>query len=520
VTSLLLHESLAATAARRGEASAVVMGDERLSFGELEALSNQLADALLEAGCRPGDRVCLLAPKAPATIAAMLAVLKAGCAYVPVDITAPAARTARMLRLAAPAAAFVMPEAETLLSELRRCSALPDELGAITPADAPGRPDRPHPTRQAPSDPAHILFTSGSTGEPKGVVVTHASVTAFLDWAVPYFGIAPGDRVSGHPPLHFDLSTFDVHATIRAGAELHLVPPATILPGQLAAYIERSELVQLFCVPSALSYMLRHGALPPDGFPALRRILWCGEVLPTPILREWMARHPGASFTNLYGPTEATIASSYHPVESAPDRQTPIPIGTACAGEELFVIGDDGAPLPDGELGELCIGGSGISPGYWRNPEASALAFVSDPRPGRARKRVYRTGDLARRDRAGVFHFAGRRDTQIKSRGYRIELGEIEAAVGALPAIAECAVVGIGTDRFDGIAICCAIAVTNGHAPAPAELGSQLRDVLPAYMLPGRWKLVGGLPRNANGKTDRRAVQELFAADASSDPAR
>jgi amino acid adenylation domain-containing protein len=520
VRPALLQEYVATTAAQRGEAIAVAMGDERLTYSELEALSNQLADALVEAGCRPGDRVCLLAPKAPATIAAMLGVLKAGCAYVPVDTSAPPARTARMLRLAEPAAAFAMPEAEALLAELRRCSALPDALSAITPADAAGRPDRPHRVLQAPSDPAHILFTSGSTGDPKGVVVTHASVTAFVDWAVPYFGIAAGDRLSGLPPLHFDLSTFDVYAAMRAGAELHLVPPGTILPGQLAQYIERSEVVQLFCVPSMLAYILGHGALPEDGFPALRRILWCGEVLLTSVLREWMARHPRATFTNLYGPTEATIASSYHAVDSMPDERTPIPIGTACAGEELFVISDDGKPLPDGELGELCIAGVGLSPGYWRNPDATALAFVCDPRPGRVGERVYRTGDLARRDPAGTFHFLGRRDTQIKSRGYRIELGEIERAVGALPAIAECAVVAIGTNRFEGVTICCAIAVSNGDQPLPAALRSQLRDVLPAYMLPGRWKLLDSLPKNGSGKIDRRAVEHLFAGATGSELSR
>jgi non-ribosomal peptide synthetase component F len=214
-----------------------VFGDERVTFAELEALSNQLADALIDAGCSPGDRVCLLAPKAPVTIAAMLGTLKAGCAYVPLDPASPSPRSARIVEATEPAAVFLAPEAEPLAAELRGVGALGDSVATVTAADAGGRSDRPHPRRAAPGDPAHILFTSGSTGRPKGVVVTHASVSRFVEWAVAYFGIAPGERLSALPPLHFDLSTFDLYGAIRAGAELHLPPVSPILPGQLARYI-------------------------------------------------------------------------------------------------------------------------------------------------------------------------------------------------------------------------------------------------------------------------------------------
>jgi amino acid adenylation domain-containing protein len=383
------------------------------------------------------------------------------------------------------------------------CAFGPQHVAAQS-ADAPSRIG-------APDDAAHLLFTSGSTGDPKGVVITHAAVCAFVEWAVRYFGTRPGDRISGHPPLHFDLSTFDIYATFRAGAELHLVPPSTLLPRQLADFIVARELTQWFCVPSTMTYMVKGGAVPDHGFPTLERVIWCGEVLPTPVLVYWMTRARQARFTNLYGPTEATIASSYYTVPGIPqDEAEPIPIGSACDGEELVVLNERREAVPHGESGELYIGGAGLSPGYWRDEEKTRAAFVSDPRPGRGGGRLYRTGDLARVGSHGLHYFLGRSDSQIKSRGYRIELGEIEAALNPMPELAECAVVGVESDGFEGTLICCAFAPVGAATVKPATLRRALSATLPAYMLPSRWMSMEALPKNVNGKIDRRRLRELF----------
>ena len=239
---------------------------------------------------------------------------------------------------------------------------------------------------------AHILFTSGSTGVPKGVVIEHRNVTAFLDWASAHFQPRASDRISGHPPLHFDLSTFDIYGTLGAGAELHLVPAAAnVHPRSLAAFIRDAELTQWFSVPSVLTYLAKFDVVAQDDFPALERLLWCGEVLPTPVLAHWMDRLPHVRFTNLYGPTEATIASSFHDVPERPaDEREPVPIGVACDGEELLVLDEE-----DGDRARSAIArGAGLSPGYWRDEEKTAQAFVADPRGGGGR--VYRTGDLGR----------------------------------------------------------------------------------------------------------------------------
>ena len=233
--------------------------------------------------------------------------------------------------------------------------------------------------------------------QPKGVVISHRNVASFLEWAVAYFGIDGSDRLSGHAPFHFDLSTFDVYGALTTGSELHLVPPELgLMPRDLAALIDREQLTQWFSVPSVLSYMANFDAVPDGGFASLRRVIWCGDVLPTPVLKHWMDRIAHVQYTNLYGPTETTIASSYYMVTTPPEDETkPIPIGVACAGEELLVLDDKLQPVPPEATGDLYIGGSGLSSGYWRDDAKTHAAFIADPRSPHGDRRLYRTGDRA-----------------------------------------------------------------------------------------------------------------------------
>ena len=520
---------------RRPDATALVDGDQAVTYQTLERRSNQMARLLLEGGCEPGDRVGLLLPKSSDAIIAMLGVLKAGGLYVPVDPESPTARIEKILTAAECRYVFAGKSATSLLNNMMRTMAAEarpglvwmDETptdGGITPrfgkADAAALNDEPLPAALQPKGgPAHLLFTSGSTGAPKGVIVTHANVVAFVDWARGYFDMNESDRVSCHSPLHFDLSTFDLYGAFAVGAEVHLVPPKlNLFPKGLIGFMRERRLTQWFSVPSVLTYLARFDAVGEGDFPEMKRLLWCGEVFPTPSLIYWMQKLPHVTFTNLYGPTEATIASSYYTVPVLPsDPNESVPIGEACGGEEMLILGDDLNPLPKGKTGDIYIAGAGVTDGYWRDKAKTKAAFR--PRSDRADEsddRMYRTGDLGYLGDDDQIHFVGRADSQIKSRGHRIELGEIETALNSLPEIGQVAVVAIKVE-FGSYNICCAFAPAGNHDPTPQEIKPRLAALVPRYMLPVSWKKMITMPRNANGKVDRVTLTSMFQGEQADD---
>lgn len=472
--------------------------------------------------------MCLLMPKTPPAIVSILGILKADCTYVPIDPQSPAPRIRKIVDQCEPRVILGAGSVGTLLEEVLNLDGSPDTLAvgwlgpdklqsdrvkvAFTQADYENYPDTPLTYANTSDDPAYIMFTSGSTGVPKGVVITHANVSHYLQWAVRYFGLTSSDKMSAHPPLHFDLSVMDIFGSLGVGAELHLVPyEINLLPNKVADFIRSSELTHWFSVPSLLNYMAKFDVVKEQDFPTVKRILWCGEVFPTPSLSYWMKRLPHVSFTNLYGPTEATIASSYYTVPSCPgDGTSPIPIGKACEGEELLVLNEALLPVPAGEIGSLYIRGVGLSPGYWRDQEKTQKAFIRNPSSNDSNDRLYKTGDLARVGDDGLVYFHGRADTQIKSRGYRIELGEIESAFHAMTMLQECAVVAIEAAGFEGVTICCAYVPADGSEVTPLVLRKALGNLLPQYMIPSQFLAFERLPKNASGKIDRPKLRDEF----------
>jgi amino acid adenylation domain-containing protein len=500
------------------------MNGAQINYAALEEASNQLARQLRAAGCDRGDRVCFLTPKSPAAIISELGILKADCVYVPLDPSSPAPRLARIVAACEPRCVLIAGSMARLLRETLAESSLSAApvIGSLD-TEAPLTPDleigfsrsdltafsgEPLDYRNRGDDTAHILFTAGATGAPKGVQITHNNAMRFIEWAARYFGASWEDRHSSHPPLHFDLSTFDIYGTLGAGAQLHLVPAElNLLPNRIADFIRRHELTQWLSAPSLLNYMARQDVVAQDDFPALKRLLWCGEDFPTLALRRWVKLLPHVTFTNLYGPTEATVASSYYTVPACPPQDdAPIPIGKPCDGEKLLVLDDNLQPAPTGEIGGLFIGGVGLSLGYWRDEQKTSEVFLETASYGR----IYKTGDLAKVGEDGQIYFLGRDDSQIESRGYRIELGEIETALNALGLLRECAVVAVNTDGFEGAAICCAYAPLPGAGGNPTTLRQALRRVLPSYMLPAHWLCFKRLPQNGNGRIDRRLIRERF----------
>lgn len=530
----LLQHRVTAQAQRRPEATALVWKDQRMSYGELEDTSNRLASLLVDARCDPGERVGVLMPKTPMAIAALLGALKAGAAYVPLDPSDHGLRLAQTLAaadcrwlLAAGPVEQKLTEAlqsaklqrEPLIGWLDEAS-VPDAIAArvifelrdlaafsATPPDI-GAPEL-----------AQILFGSNPSGAPRGVMHTHAGIAHFLEWAQAYFELTGDDRISQHAPLRFDLSTFDIFGALWAGAELHMVPPELNLqPHKLVQFIHDSELTQWFSVPAVLNLMAKFDAIGRHDCPALRRLLFAGEVIPTPTLMYLMRRLPQARFTNLYGPTEATIASSYYTVPQCPhSEREAIPIGAACAGEELRVLDEQLQPVATGEVGDLYIAGVGLSPGYWRDLRHTHAVFINDSsvKPSDSgqdsdARRMYRTGDRARRDGNGLFYYCGRTSMQIKSRGQRIELGEIEAALNTMPELLETAVVAIPSNSLEGALVCCAYALAPGMEYKLERLRTRLAERLPVHMLPAAWMRYDVLPKTVNGKLDRQLLVKTF----------
>lgn len=493
-------------------AISIVHGDERWTFAELAARAAALADRLVENDVRRADRVCLLADKTPEAIAAMLAIASIGAVYVPLEPASPSPRLARMLRTLAPCHLLAQSRHANLAGE---CSEI---LGDCAPrihwlehveaaTSATLRVDA------RPDDVAVILFTSGSTGDPKGVPLTHEGIAHFVEWSNGYFAPSPGDRLSCHPPLCFDASLWDVFRSLSSGAQLHLVPAAaSLLPTKLADFIRSSRITQWASVPSMLAAMAARDVLFPEDFPDLRKVIWYGEVFATRALRYWMSRLPHVEFTNTYGPTEASITVSTYRVPAIPrDDDDVLPIGQPVTGKQMLVLDDERRPVPAGVVGDLYVGGAGISPGYWQDPARTAAAFV-ELEPGSG-QRWYFTGDRAAIDRNGVTWFHGRIDRQVKSRGCRIELDEIACALSGVAGLAESAIVAVPAPAFGGVRICAAYAPVPGTERAPSAIRADLVKLLPSYMLPTRWLVVDELPKNRNGKVDHRALEMRFQLD-------
>lgn len=477
---------------------AVSDGTTALSYGQLAEAAGAIAAGLRRQGIAPPSRVALLFPKSTAAVAAICGVLWAGATYVPLDPQAPPARLAQLLKNAAPALLLVDPALQVAAAELA-----PPGLPTLSPGELLAertalRP--PHPVEK--EAPAYILFTSGSTGQAKGVVISHRAALAFVRWAAAYVDVRPGDRLAGHAPFHFDLSIFDLFGALYGGATICLVPsPVALFPTTLAGWIAEQKITHWYSVPTALVRLVQFGRLEERRFPALRHILFAGEPFPPAALNRLRSLVPGPGYHNLYGPTETNVCTAYTLGDEATDGA--IPIGYPVCGDAVRVVDERLRPVAAGEEGELLVSGPTLMSGYWGDPALSAQRLL--PHPQRPDETCYRTGDRARLDAQGRLWFLGRRDRQVKSRGYRIELDEVETALLGLAGVTAAVVEArphpdIGTELVAWVE-------TDSVAPATA-LEAALRRQLPAYMLPAHWHLLAALPRTSTGKIDRQQLHK------------
>jgi amino acid adenylation domain-containing protein len=360
-------------------------------------------------------------------------------------------------------------------------------------------------------DLAYILYTSGSTGVPKGVALTHRNGLAFVRWAVEEFTVTDTDRVASLAPLHFDLSVFDVFASAAAAATLVLAPRrVSVFPAELAGFVRSRQITVWYSAPSALTLLLRHGRPGLRDLAGLRVILFAGEVFPAPRLAELAELAPHARLANLYGPTETNVCT-WTQVRRPVDPATPVPIGRPIPGVSTAVIGDDGTPVEPGDVGELYVRGPTVMRGYWNDPDRTDRVLVRLPG---TQDLSYATGDLVRVDGTGVHHFLGRRDDQVKSAGNRIELGEIETVLHSHPSVAECAVLAVPDPDITNRIVGCVVA----PGASAAQIARHCAERLPPYMVPHRFELLDSLPKTSTGKTDRRVLRDVAAAKPASRP--
>jgi amino acid adenylation domain-containing protein len=523
---------------RRPEHAAAIDENKRiLSYGELARGADRLAARLARWGVSRGDRVGLWLPKSLQAVTAIHGILRSGAAYIPVDPSGPASRSAGIFAASGVKAVVVSVPLATALRELwegpgplprlilvdtdtlddaSQVGCLSSETTALEPGDArwidilTDDAPAPLPPERDPDDLAYILFTSGSTGRPKGVMLSHQNAFTFLDWCQGALGPwSIDDLFLSHAPFHFDLSIFDLFLSCRNAATLMVVGECLARePARLGEFLKAQPVSVWYSAPSILALLTEHGGLDRPGFIAPRLVLFAGEVFPIRPLRRLRQLWPGSNFWNLYGPTETNVCTAHRIPDSIPeDRTEPYPIGAVCPPLRARLVDEEGQGVPPGTLGELLIAGPGVTRGYFGQPELTASAFQSDAEGCR----WYRTGDLVVDDGSGRYQFHGRRDRMVKKRGYRIELGEIESAIYRHGGVDRAAVIASADET--GVSISAFIALKPEHKKSIIAMKRHCTAYLPHYMVPDRITFVRSLPSTSTDKVDYQRLKAMAESE-------
>ena len=530
--AVCLQELFAAQAERTPEVVAAVCGDERLTYRDLLCRSRRWAEVLVNRGVGPESVVPILSPRGLPFLTAVLAVLEAGGAYLPLDPQQPAPRALGVLRQSG--AGLLLSGGGLGLQLLAAEPAEPPFLKILELEDL-ARLDgeaatSPAPPVRAGFDPldslAYVLYTSGSTGLPKGAMIPHRGLSNHTRITVEVLGLSSADTVAQNAAQSSDISVWQMLSALAIGGRVAIYPDAIAHdPAALLAAVARDGVTVLELVPSLLVAMLEiiEGDAEGEGgsehdLSRLRWLIPTGEALLPELCRRWLSRYPGIPLLNAYGPTECSDDVSFYPIWEVPaDAAWRPAIGRPVANMQLYVVDRDLQPQPLGVPGELCVGGEGLGRGYLGDPVRTALAFVPAPVAGAALgARLYRTGDLGRWRAEGDLEFLGRIDHQVKVRGFRIELGEIEVVLAAHPAVLEAVVDLRGAGAAQRLVAWVTTDATDAAEPSDllARLRSYLEDRLPGYMIPAAFVLLAAFPRTANGKVDRRALPDPETASA------
>ena len=473
-----------------------------LTYEELNQRANRVAGFLVNQGVRPGDRVGLVMPKTTMTFTALFGIMKARAAYVPIDWTGPLERTRSILTSC---------QVRVVLAD-PRCQGLSGTAEAVVPLDAVTwdrilqcEPLETDATARRPDDLAYILYTSGSSGIPKGVMTTQRNATSYVDWCSGLFGASQEDRFGNHAPFHFAMSIVDIFLPIKHGGSVHLVPEDLGKnPRELASFIGKQRLTVWYSTPAILGLLAEHGNLNRVDCSSLRLVLFAGEAFPIKKLRRIMEVWPAPAYYNLWGSTE-TNACTYLPIPKPipAERTEPYPIGKAGSHCSALVLDDDAMPVAQGQEGLLYLSGPSVFPGYW----GRETVFLD-----RDGLRWHNTGDVVRELENEGFVYVGRRDRMVKRRGYRIELGEVERGLYQHPAVTEAAAIAFQDNEL-GTRIIAYLVAPQEPRPSMVEMKTFCNQHLPVYMNPDVFVFIEVLPRTRSNKVDYQALIRRVQAE-------
>ncbi|MCO6499930.1 MAG: amino acid adenylation domain-containing protein [Vicingus serpentipes] len=485
--------------------------DTSVSYNKLNVLSNKIAHYLLQENIKRNDVIAILNNKTPVSYAIMIACLKIGATYTNIDPKSPIERFNRMVAICNPKLLFYYQDENIIINEFSSEIINTIDYSSNEFANAINKLEDSFPRYNEmvnANTPVYIMFTSGSTGFPKGVVISHQNILNFIKWSKATYHTTVKDVFTNINPMHFDNSVFDFYSSLFTGAAIVPVNEnLTRNPRKLLDALNQVKPTVWFSVPSMLVYVLNMRALKETDLPTLRVVTYGGEGFPKNQLKKlWQHWGNRVRFVNVYGPTECTcICSSYDVSEIDMENDDLLPLGHMAPNFYGLVLDENGDEVKVGEVGELCLGGPNVGIGYYNNLEKTEEVFISNPVITTHKEMVYKSGDLVKQDaETKMFLFCGRKDNQIKRMGYRIELEEIENAFNAIEYVKESAVIYLDNEKYPSKIIAC----LNSNNEDKEKTSEVLKKYLPSYMLPDLYFYFAQLPKNQNGKIDRLKLKE------------